>query len=112
MERLDAGQPVACSLNDREFRERRSLVRETIAPRLVGTDRLEHGVILRFEPAADLRSMLRRFVDLERQCCGFLSFTILPEEPELPADRLVVTGPEEASATLDMFAKLGGRDAD
>jgi hypothetical protein len=42
---------------------------------------------------------LTRLVDLERQCCRFLTFKIVVEAGEQPI-RLEVTGPAEAMSTI------------
>ncbi|MEM8551240.1 MAG: hypothetical protein AAGF45_02600 [Pseudomonadota bacterium] len=111
MKRLDAGQPVACSLNDEEFRKRRAFIRQTILPFIIRSEPMAEGVILHFRPSASLRSKLEDLVHLERQCCGFLDFLVLPEDAHGHADRLMVSGPAEAKATLEMFAKLAEESA-
>jgi len=95
----------ACSLNDEEFLQRRRLVRTTLLPHVARTERLEHGLRLEFPATDEMSAALRQFVDLERQCCGFLDFTIAP-----PGERLVliIEGPPEAAETLDMFAAIVG----
>lgn len=94
---------IACSLNDEEFRRRRALARETLLPHLIGTERLTGGLALTFPDTAALRSRVETFVGLERQCCGFLTFTVSQS-----AERLVLTieGPPDAQSTLDMLAAL------
>lgn len=90
---------IACSLNDQEFRQRQAFVRGTLLPHLTGSERLTSGLRLTF-PAA-LRSSVETFVDLERQCCGFLTFTVTHPDESLV---LTIEGPPEAQSTLDALA--------
>ena len=101
MERLDAGAATACSLNDAEFRERRALARRILIEKIAGVKRTENALTVTFEDSAALREELEHFVLLERQCCGFLDFVI---SDELPIE-LTISGPPEAAATIEMFAR-------
>ena len=92
---------IACSLTDEEFRERRAMARESLLPHLVETKKLESGLKLTFPETDTLRSSVETFVSLERQCCGFLTFTITPPDKGLT---LTIEGPPEAQATLEMLA--------
>lgn len=92
---------VACSLTDEEFRARRGIVRESLLPYIVETEKLESGLKLTFLETDMLRSHVETFVSLERQCCGFLTFTMTPPDEGLT---LTIEGPPEAQATLGMFA--------
>ena len=91
---------VACSLNDDAFRRRREMARRLLGPHLVGTEKLASGIRLSFSETLGLRAQIERFVSLERQCCGFLTFTIGPPSPELT---LTIEGPPEARETLALF---------
>ena len=106
MERLDANEPIACSLNDTEFRERRTYARQKLIPKITKFERIPNGLIFRFTPEARLETYLNTFVELERQCCGFLAFTILPDATDISkAAGLKIEGPAEAAATIEMFAQ-------
>ena len=97
---------LTCTLNDEEFRHRRQLIRKSLLPHVVKTERLDCGLRLAFPATDELSAAVRHFVDLERQCCGFLNFTIVPSGEYL---RLTIEGPPEAADTLDMFAAaIGG----
>ncbi len=106
MERLDDGAAVACSLNDAEFLERRTLARRTLIPQVTASKRIQDGLILTFVGDESLRSDLETFVSLEQQCCGFIEFTISPDtaEPNSPIE-LRIGGRPEAAATIEMFAQ-------
>lgn len=109
MKRLDRGQPVACSLNDQEFRDRRDYIRRRLAPNLDRAERVESGLILHFKGDEALRNDLEEFVTLEQQCCGFLTFDISPERGTTESRlQLRIDGPPEARATLEMLARGAG----
>lgn len=54
-----------------------------------------------FKPTSEALARLSELVDLERQCCPFLTFKIVVEA-QYPM-RLEVTGPPEAKATIADF---------
>ncbi len=91
---------VACSLTDEALRRRRAMLRDSLLSHLAGSERWDAGLQLRFPDTTALRSHLQTFVDLERQCCGFLTFTITPAENRLV---LTIEGPPAAQPTIDMF---------
>lgn len=94
---------VACSLNGAEFRQRRRLVREALHPHLLRSKRTASRLTLIFPDNEPLRAQLETFVSLERQCCGFLTFTISSEQE---AVMLSIEGPPEAEATIEMLAGI------
>ena len=106
MKRLDDGAVVACSLNDAEFRERRTLGRRTLIPHVTASERTQDGLILTFVGDKSLHSDIETFVSLEKQCCRFLKFTISPDiaGPNSPIV-LRIEGRPEAAATIEMFAQ-------
>ncbi len=93
---------IACSLSDEAMRKRRAMLRKTLLPLITETSKLYCGLRLSFPPTQSLRSSVETFVRLERQCCGFLTFTITPPEQGLV---LTIEGPPHAQATLDMIAQ-------
>ena len=104
MKKLDEGAALACSLNDADFRERRALARKTLLPKIVSSKRIGNGVTLTFTRTDRLLIELDTFVDLERQCCGFLNFAIAPDVTA--PDKLIelsIMGPPEAAKTIEMF---------
>lgn len=103
MERLDKGAAVSCSLNDDEFRERRTLARRTLIPRIESCERAGDTLRITFHQSNDLRQSVEHFVALEQQCCGFLTFEITCDADQLAALR--ISGPPDASATIDIFAQ-------
>ena len=103
MERLDKETEVSCSLNDVEFRQRRAMARRTLIPHAQACKRHENGVRIAFGPSKGLQKLVEEFVKLERQCCGFLTFEITDGTCG-HSKVLSISGPPEASATIDMFA--------
>ncbi|MGI9285127.1 MAG: hypothetical protein ACR2P1_07035 [Pseudomonadales bacterium] len=94
---------IACSLTDEEFRDRRAMVRKSLLPQIIETSKLASGLRLSFPDTELLRSSVETFVNLERECCGFLTFTITP-----PGEGLVlnIEGPPEAQAALEMMTEV------
>ena len=105
MARSDEPGTLACSLNDADFHERRSQMREALLPHVISSKRTANGLRLTFANSETLRGELQAFVRLERQCCGFLTFTLTPQ-PGVATEPLVllIEGPPEASATIEVFA--------
>lgn len=102
MERLDKGAAVSCSLNDEEFRERRALARRTLLPKIASFERSGDILLYTCHQSSGLRQAILNFVNLEQQCCGFLTFEIIDDDDQPPTLR--ISGPPEASATIDIFA--------
>ena len=92
---------IYCSLTSDEFRERRSLARKALLPRLVEARRSACGLSLVFPESGALRSKVEEFVGLERQCCATLTFIVSPPEKGLI---VTIEGPPEAAATIELFA--------
>lgn len=110
MDRLDSHADIACTLNDADFRDRRAFARQQLIPKISKVERIENGLIFRMIAKAGIEEDLSTFVELERQCCGFLTFTIIPDErDDTNGVALKIEGPPEASATLEMFAQAAKR---
>ena len=101
MEESTQTTQIACSLNGEEFRDRRSLVRSTLLPHLISIERLESGLKLSFPDRPPLRSDVETFVDLERQCCGFLSFAVTRIDAHLV---VIIEGSADSQRMIDKFA--------
>lgn len=106
MERLDEGAAIACTLNDAELSERRALARRTLLPQIIISQRISNGLTLTFTNSEANRENVETFVRLERECCGFLTFTLTPDTgPANESLVLTIQGPPEAAATMEMFAR-------
>ena len=106
MKQHDTKRAVACSLNDKEFKTRRALARDKLLGKVVSSKRTADGLMISFDEGHALRTDLEFFISLERQCCQFLDFVI--SEP--PLNEVVISGPPEASSTIDLFASALKRD--
>lgn len=92
---------LACSLTNAELSERQALARQALLPHVVDSRLTGCELTLSFSNLEALRSEVEQFVDLERQCCESLKFTISPPGERL---RVKIEGPEGAQSTLSMFA--------
>jgi hypothetical protein len=95
------GFPLACTLTEAELRERRRTILESMREVTIHTEPIPDGYSYRFNPTSEVLGLLSNLVDLERQCCSFLTFKIVVE-PQQPI-RLEVTGPPEAKAMVADF---------
>ena len=107
MERLDKSAAIACSLSDSEFRERRALARTTLLQHIERTQRISNGLRLEFANSDQLHKDIEKFVSLERQCCGFLTFTIERNvDPTVKPIVLTIEGPSDAVATIETISQF------
>jgi len=75
---IDTKIPIACSLTDSELQQRRKDYLDKIAESLTGSEELDNGFSVRFRLGPGFLQDLAEVIDLERQCCPFLTFrTIL-----------------------------------
>ena len=93
---------VACSLTDVKLRERRAMARKVLLPHVIDCRLTGLKLALVFSDLEALRSDVEQFVELERQCCGFLTFTISPPGEKLT---LNIEGPEGSLPTLKIFVE-------
>ncbi len=93
---------LACSLTETELRERRAMMRKALLPHVVDCRLSGLELAMVFSNVEALRSEVEQFVDLERQCCGFLTFTISPPGENLT---LNIEGPEGSQSTLKVLAE-------
>jgi len=94
--------PLACTLTKAEMGERRRMVLDSVRAALLSATPLPAGYAFRFEPTSEVLAQLGRIVDLERQCCPFLTYKIIVEAGNLPIC-LEVTGPPEAKVVIADF---------
>ena len=99
--------PVACNLMPAELQERRRNVLSKVISAVTETTELENGFQYRFTPGGELISELGKLIQLEHQCCPFLTFR-LTVEPEGGSMLLEMTGPEGTKEFLaEVFAPVG-----
>jgi hypothetical protein len=93
--------PILCTLTESELRERRRTILESIVKSAAQIAEIPGGYSFSFVPTSDLLARLSNLVELERQCCQFLTFRIVVE-PQQPI-RLEVTGPPGSMAMIADF---------
>ena len=93
--------PVVCTLTEGELRERRRTVLDSIRESATEVVAIPNGYCYRFKPTPILLSQLSNLVEMERQCCQFLTFRIVVE-PQQPI-ALEVTGPPQAKEAIADF---------
>ena len=91
--------PIVCTLTESELRERRRTVLEPIRETAIDVTPTADGYFYRFKQTADILARLSCLVDLERQCCQFLTFKIIAEAGHKEIG-LEVTGPPEAKPII------------
>ena len=84
--------PVVCSLSPAALEARQEGRLASLARTAQEHEELPDGYRLRFAPSEDLLTELATVVNLERQCCRFLQFTITVE-PDGGPIQLDLTGP-------------------
>lgn len=72
-----------CTLEAEALTDRKQYIQQKIAPHVVNITRSPNSIVVGFAEAV-ARSDLEELVQLERQCCGFLSYRLdLDGVPEL-----------------------------
>src|SRR5579872_80528 len=98
-------QPIVCTLTEAEMRERRQSILDAVRSAAISVTELPSGYAYHFAPTSEVLTQLARLVDLERQCCKFLTFKIIVESGGQPIC-LEITGTPEAKAVIaDFFGK-------
>jgi hypothetical protein len=98
----DKQTPIACSLTNSELSERRIAVLQKAGRSVLEVRETENGCAYRFPPDDDWVNELTRIINLEKQCCPFIEFT-LTAEPQGGALWLKLTGPEGTKDFLTSF---------
>src|SRR5262245_50307214 len=102
--------PIACTLSERALLERRRAIMDTFRTTQVTVSELPDGYAFTLAATSDALLQIASLVDLERECCPFLTFKIVVEgRNELM--RLEVTGPTEAKTVIAHFFDCGEVDA-
>ena len=67
---------VACTLGEPELRARRAELEAAFAGAITGVEELADGYRLRLTSRDGLLATVAHFIELERACCPFLTFTL------------------------------------
>lgn len=98
--RMDA--PIACTLTESELPERHRTILDSVRGAALEVMSVPLGYAYHFEPTSDVLAQLTSLIDLERQCCPFLTFKIIIEAGRQPIC-LEITGPLEAKMVIADF---------
>jgi hypothetical protein len=96
------GLPIACSLTDLEFQQRRAELLRTFQGALLETKELDDGYAYRFLSGANWIAELAQLITFERECCPFLRFQLRLEPANGPL-WLELTGPEGTKEFLQLL---------
>jgi hypothetical protein len=95
--------PILCTLTETELQERRQTILKVVGEAALESHAIAGGYCYRFKPQPEMLTQVARLIDLERQCCRFLTFKLVAEAGDQPLT-LEITGPPEAAAFLaDLF---------
>lgn len=97
--------PILCTLTEAEMRERRRTILDSVRGAALKVTPLPLGYAYRFEPTSQVLAQLSRLVDLERQCCPFLTFRIVVEAGNQPICLEVTGAPEAKGVIADFFGE-------
>ena len=93
---------MACSLVPAELQERRRNVLSKVRSAVSEVTELQNGFLYQFPSDGELIPELGNLIQLEHQCCPFLTFR-LTVEPGEGSVLLEMTGPKE---TKEFLAKI------
>lgn len=91
-----------CDLPDDDREARVAMIRRELIPRVIDREELADGMAFEFVASPEMERTLARLVELERRCCGGLSWTVHPAGNRL---RLTIRGLDPASP---FFRELTG----
>jgi hypothetical protein len=94
--------PIACTLTEAGLRERRQSIMDMLRKMQVTVTGLPDGYAFALPMTSEALLQVTQLVDMERQCCPFLTFTIVIEAAQ-GGMRLEVTGPGEAKKLIAEF---------
>lgn len=96
--------PIACSLTSAELQDRRQTILKSLRGAVVEVRELEDGFLYQFPSRGPLLSEIASMIELERQCCPFLRFSLTVEANGGPI-ALELTGP---SGTKEFLKEIFG----
>ena len=93
--------PIVCTLTESELRERHRSVLDAIRRKAIEVEAIADGYSYRFTPSPEILGQLTQLIELERQCCQFLTFKVIVAPQH--AITLEVSGPTPAKAIIAEF---------
>lgn len=94
--------PIACTLTQAEIRERRAAILDPVRTAVRNLTSVPLGTAYHFDATSAMLAQLAQLVDFERQCCPFLTFTIVVAAGNQTLS-LEVSGPAEAEGIIADF---------
>jgi hypothetical protein len=92
---------IVCTLTESELQERRRTVLDAIRSKAVDVQSIVDGYAYSFISSPEVLAQLTQLIELERQCCQFLTFKLIvaPGQPIT----LEVSGPTAAKPIIAEF---------
>ena len=83
---------IACSLTDAQLQQRRKAELSEVKAAMIAVKETENGFVYQFESSGERIAALTNLVNLEHECCPFLTFRITVEPGDRPVS-LEISGP-------------------
>ena len=93
-------EPIVCTLNPAEMRDRGARVDALAADALLSRERIDGGRRHRFRADDAVEREVRELAALESRCCAFLTFAVAREPDAVVLD---VTGAPDAQPVIEQF---------
>jgi len=97
--------PIVCTLTKAERKERRRTTLDPIKNAGIESKELPDGYAYSFAASSELLTQLTRLVEMERQCCRFLTFRIVVEAGNKHMRLEVVGTGQEKSVIAELFGE-------
>jgi hypothetical protein len=97
--------PIVCELTPSEIEQRRQGLLPGLLANSLERVPVSNGFRWRFMPASELLNAVIKTIDVERQCCRFLQFS-LTVEPDAGPVWLEVTGPPGTTQFLEELTRI------
>lgn len=94
--------PIACTLSEADLHQRQQAISHMFRDIQVTVRELPDGYAFIFPAASERLQQITQLVDMERQCCAFLTFKIVVEAAKAEM-RLEITGPGEAKKVVSEY---------
>jgi hypothetical protein len=95
--------PIVCTLTESELNLRRRTVLDPLKETALASEEMSDGYAYIFPASAEVLAQLSRVVELESQCCQFLTFRIIVQAARQPIRLEVVGGRQAKSVIADFF---------
>ncbi len=97
--------PIVCTLTEAERIERQRTILDPIKDSAIESEELPDGYAYSFAASSELLTQLSRLVELERQCCPFLTFRIVVKPDNQPMWLEILGPPPAKPIIVDFFGE-------